>query len=348
MMSRIASKSNYLVEVVGTFILVYAIVSAATTYRDSGTLGVIGIGLVHAFVLAAIVYAIAYKSGAHVNPAVTIGMLIAGKIRRKQAGLYIICQVIGGIIGAAVAYSIFGSAIAASVTVPSEGNVVRALILEVVMTFTLVYVVMATTTDKNFKSAFLAGLAIGLTLGLNVMFGAPISGGSLNPARSFGPAVVTGDFSFNWLYWVAPITGGIIAAAVYKGLHKDTGLPSDIETRIPVIEERMQVSKRVSTEEATITKEPMTETKTVEVPVTHEEMTVERISADRRTSERPSSTKTEVKIPLSKEEVRVTKEPYVKEEVVVKKEPVTETRTVSDTVTSERVDVEGKKRKTED
>jgi MIP family channel proteins len=175
------------------------------------------------------VYTIGYKSGAHVNPAVTVGMLIAGKIRPKQAGIYIICQVIGAIIGAAVAYSIFGSAIAASVTVPSEGNVVRALILEMVMTFTLVYVVMATTTDKNFKSAPLAGLAIGLTLGLNVMFGGSISGGSLNPARSFGPAVVTGDFSFNWIYWMAPITGGIIAAAVYEGLHKDIGLPSEEE-----------------------------------------------------------------------------------------------------------------------
>jgi uncharacterized protein (TIGR02271 family) len=125
--------------------------------------------------------------------------------------------------------------------------------------------------------------------------------------------------------------------------------PAEIETRIPVIEERMQVSKRVAMEEATITKEPMTETKTVEVPVTHEEITVERRPASgTTTSERPSATKTEIKVPLSKEEVVVTKEPYVKEEVVIKKEPVTETETVSDTVTSERVDVEGKKRKTED
>jgi uncharacterized protein (TIGR02271 family) len=131
--------------------------------------------------------------------------------------------------------------------------------------------------------------------------------------------------------------------------YRTSEAPAEIETRIPVIEERMQVSKRVAMDEATITKEPMTETKTVEVPVTHEEMTVERRPADRSTSERPSSTKTEVKVPLSKEEVQVTKEPYVKEEVVVKKEPVTETETVSDTVTSERVDVvEGKKRKTED
>jgi len=124
--------------------------------------------------------------------------------------------------------------------------------------------------------------------------------------------------------------------------YRSAELPTDIETKIPVIEERMQVSKRVSTEEATITKEPTTETKTVEVPVTHEEMTIERRPASGTSSQSPSSTKTEIKVPLSKEEVEVKKEPYVKEEVVVKKEPVTETRTVSDTVTSEKVNVERK------
>ena len=126
--------------------------------------------------------------------------------------------------------------------------------------------------------------------------------------------------------------------------YKTSELPADIETRIPVIEERLQVSKRASTDEATITKEPVTETRTVEVPVTHEEMTVERRPASGASSESPSSTKTEIKVPLSKEEVEVTKEPYVKEEVVIKKEPVTETKTVTESVTSERVDVEGKRR----
>lgn len=122
--------------------------------------------------------------------------------------------------------------------------------------------------------------------------------------------------------------------------------PADIETRIPVVEERLQVSKRASTTEATITKEPVTETKTVEVPVTHEEVTVERRPANQSgAAERPVESRTEIKVPVSKEEVQVTKEPYVKEEVVVKKEPVTETKTVSDTVTSERVDVKGSKKK---
>ena len=218
-------KHKYLVEIVGTFILVYAIASAATVYSDSGQLGVIGIGLVHALVLTAIIYAIGYRSGAQVNPAVTIGLLIARKIGGKEAALYIICQLIGAVIAAAVVYAMFGSSMSASVTLPSENNVMRAFVLETVMTFTLVYVVLATTTAKNFKIAPLAGVAIGFTLGFNVIFGGSITGGSLNPARSFGPALMTGNFDYNWLYWIAPILGGIIAVGVYKALHRDSDLP---------------------------------------------------------------------------------------------------------------------------
>ena len=212
-------RNKFLVEIVGTFILVYAICSAATVYSDSGQLGVIGIGLVHALVLTAIVYAIGYRSGAQVNPAVTIGLLVARKITGKEAVVYIIAQIIGAVLAAAVVYSIFGSEMAASVTLPSDDNVVRALILETVMTFTLVYVVLATTTSKNFKILPLAGVAIGFTLGLNVIFGGSITGGSLNPARSFGPALMTWNFEYNWIYWIAPIVGGLIAAGVYKILH---------------------------------------------------------------------------------------------------------------------------------
>ena len=124
-------------------------------------------------------------------------------------------------------------------------------------------------------------------------------------------------------------------------------VPADAETRIPLIEERLNVSKSKSTSEATITKEPVTETKTVEVPVTHEELTIERRpvgeSSSSPTTERPVQSKTDTKVQLSKEDVQVTKEPYVKEEVVVKKKPVTETKTVSDTVTSEEVAVSGTK-----
>jgi uncharacterized protein (TIGR02271 family) len=111
-------------------------------------------------------------------------------------------------------------------------------------------------------------------------------------------------------------------------------------TTVPITEERLNASKRESTREATITKEPVTETKTVEVPVTHEEISVEKRPASGSTpAERPVQSKTETKVPLKREEVQVTKQPYVKEEVSVKKKPVTETRTVTDKVTSEKVKV---------
>ena len=130
--------------------------------------------------------------------------------------------------------------------------------------------------------------------------------------------------------------------------YKTEETPSDIETRIPLIEERLNVSKNTSTSEATITKEPVTETKTVEVPVTHEELTIERRppseSSSTTTTERPVQSKTDTKVQLNKEDVEVTKDAYVKEEVVVKKKPVTETKTVSDTVTSEKIDTSGSKR----
>jgi uncharacterized protein (TIGR02271 family) len=130
----------------------------------------------------------------------------------------------------------------------------------------------------------------------------------------------------------------------YTQYKKSEEMPSDVETRIPLIEERLNVSKSTSTSEATITKEPVTETKTIEVPVTHEELTVERRPAGESsstTTERPVQSKTDTKVQLNKEDVQVTKDAYVKEEVVVKKKPVTETKTVSDTVTSEKVDVSG-------
>ena len=130
----------------------------------------------------------------------------------------------------------------------------------------------------------------------------------------------------------------------YSG-YRTSDIPKDIETRIPVMGEKLGVSKTTSTREATITKEPVTEQQSVEVPVTHEEMTVERRPAGETISstsgQRPVESATEVKVPLKSEEVQVTKQPYVKEEVAVKKKPVTETRSVSDEVKSERVKVSG-------
>jgi uncharacterized protein (TIGR02271 family) len=125
------------------------------------------------------------------------------------------------------------------------------------------------------------------------------------------------------------------------------------ETTVPVTEERLGVSKSQSTKEATITKKPVTETKTIEVPVTHEEISVERrpvsgTTSTTSTSDRPVESEQEIRVPLKQEQVQVTKQPYVKEEVAVKKKPVTETKTVSDQVTSEEVRVKGTAREEEE
>ena len=144
----------------------------------------------------------------------------------KVAALTIACQVLGAVIGAAVVYSMFGSEMAASVSLPKDGNVIRALILETVMAFTLVYVVLATMRSKDYKIAPLAGVAIGFTLGFNFILGGPISGGALNPARAFAPALIVWNFDYQWIYWVAPILGGIIGAGLYMGLRSPLELPS--------------------------------------------------------------------------------------------------------------------------
>jgi len=126
--------------------------------------------------------------------------------------------------------------------------------------------------------------------------------------------------------------------------HQQQEEEKEEETTVPLIEERLNVSKKTSTTQYTITKEPITEKKTIEVPVTHEELIVEKRPPNESSSssaQGPVKSKTEIKVPLNREEVEVTKEPFVKEEVVVKKKSITETRTVSDSVTSERINMPG-------
>ena len=165
------SKIKYLVEIVGTFILVYAVCTAATVYSGpkivEGIVGLdkistIGVGMVAAFVVIAITYATAYRSGAQINPAVTIALLVTRKIRAKEAALFIGCQILGASLGAAVVYSMFGGVMAASLTLPADNNVYRAFILETIMTFTAIYVILTTLHNIKNKIAYAVGLlAIG-------------------------------------------------------------------------------------------------------------------------------------------------------------------------------------------
>jgi glycerol uptake facilitator-like aquaporin len=161
----------------------------------------IAMGLVAAFVIIAIMYATAYRSGAQINPAVTIALLVTRKVRAKEAALFIACQLLGAVLGVAVVYSMFGSDMSASLTLPADNNVIRALILKNIMKFTLVYVILATIHHSKNKIASSVGiLAIGFTVGFNVILGGYVNGASMNPARSFGSALIVWNFGYQWIY----------------------------------------------------------------------------------------------------------------------------------------------------
>jgi aquaporin Z len=207
--------SRYIAEAAGTALLVFfAVGSAVFGLAEIGTLGV---ALAFGLVLLALAYAIGPVSGSHVNPAVTVGMLLAKRITPVEAGVYIVAQVLGGIVGMALIRLIAGLG---NATMQVNGansygekiNAGGAFILEVVLTFMLVLVVLM-VTSRNDVYGF-DGLAIGLTLALCHLVGIPLTGTSVNPARSIGPALFGGTHAMAqlWLFIIAPLIGGVLAA----------------------------------------------------------------------------------------------------------------------------------------
>ncbi|MFI0351879.1 aquaporin [Actinomadura sp. 9N407] len=217
--------NRYMAEAAGTALLVFfAVGSAVFGLAEIGTLGV---ALAFGLVLLALAYAIGPVSGSHVNPAVTVGMLLAKRITPVEAGVYIVAQVVGGIVGMAVIRLIAGLG---NTTMQVNGansygekiNAGGAFILEVVLTFMLVLVVLM-VTRRNDVYGF-DGLAIGLTLALVHLVGIPLTGTSVNPARSIGPALFGGWHSMAqlWLFIIAPLIGGVLAALAEPYLRAST------------------------------------------------------------------------------------------------------------------------------
>lgn len=213
-------------EFIGTFALVFVGSGAIMTARMSGSqAGLVEVALAHGIILAVMVSALMRISG-HFNPAVTLGFLVTRRIEAMMAALYIIAQVLGAI---AAAYalkasypdSVFvatrggGQAVALDIT----GG--QAFILETIATFFLVFVIFGTAVDL--KGPKIGGLAIGLTIAADILAIGPLTGASMNPARSFGPAVASGVYEAQLLYWAAPILGGLIAALMYEFLFLRVG-----------------------------------------------------------------------------------------------------------------------------
>lgn len=226
-----------LAELIGTFSLVLfgcgaAGISGITSTGPAG-IGLLGISFAFGLAVVVMAYAIGPISGCHINPAITVAMLIAGKISTGQAIGYIIAQFVGATLAAGVLYLIQSGApgfMMAEWALGSNGwgpgylgayNTMSAFIAETVLTFLFILVIFKTTAKWN--NSVMAGLAIGLTLVVVHLVAIPITGTSVNPARSFGPAIFAGGKAFQqlWLFMIAPVVGGILAAVVWKGVFED-------------------------------------------------------------------------------------------------------------------------------
>jgi aquaporin Z len=211
-----------IVEFIGTFTLIFAGVGAIIATQGGN---LVAIALAHGLAIGLMVTAVGHVSGGHFNPAVTAGMLVAGRIQAVPAGVYIVAQILGGIVGAGVLVLIFpdlgdlgrnNAGINNGVpAINPEATMFGAFVLEVVLTFFLVWVIFGTAVDWRTPKA-VTGLAIGLTITMDIFAGGAISGAIMNPARSLGPAIVQGDFTDFWLWIVAPIVGGVLAALLYQ------------------------------------------------------------------------------------------------------------------------------------
>jgi MIP family channel proteins len=209
-----------LAEGIGTFSLVFAGTGAivVNTITD-GTVTHLGISFVFGGVVAALIYGLGHISGAHFNPAVTLAFWTSGFFPKRRVLPYIFGQLLGAIAASALLRISFGLVGNLGTTLPLDGNWLQSLLLETVLTFILMLIIFGSGLDRRAHIGF-AGLAIGLTVGVEAAFMGPITGASMNPARSLGPALVSGIWQHHWVYWVAPIIGAQLAAIVYRLLIK--------------------------------------------------------------------------------------------------------------------------------
>lgn len=234
---EIKSTTKFIAELVGTFSLVLfgcgaAAVAGVDTLAGLSGLGLLGISLAFGLAVVVMAYAIGGISGCHINPAITVSMLVAGKINPKDAVSYIIAQFIGAAVASFVLMQLLSGQAGFEMGEYALGangwgaeyqngfNMTSAFIAEAVLTFLFLFVIFATTS--KWGNSTMAGLAIGLTLVLIHLVAIPITGTSVNPARSFGPAIFAGGAALSqlWLFIVAPLVGGIVAALFWRLFEK--------------------------------------------------------------------------------------------------------------------------------
>ena len=211
-------------ELIATLLFVFlgagAVVSSAIVGgADMTPERLIAIALAHGLGIAVLVAAIAHFSGGHINPAVTVAAVVTRKMGLVKGAMYVVGQLVGAAIGALLLLAVIPEASQGSLGAHALGvDVGPGLLVEVLLTFALVFVIFATAIDPR-GPAHLAPFAIGITVMVDHFIGVPLTGASMNPARSFGPALAAGEWADHWVYWVGPILGGIVAAVLYEWVY---------------------------------------------------------------------------------------------------------------------------------
>lgn len=211
-------RKKLIAEFIGTYFLVFAGTGAIVINEITKSLTHIGIALTFGLVVMALIYTFGHISGAHFNPAFSIGFVVNGDISVLECLFYIISQLLGALSASATLYALFGNIAKLGSTLP-KFSWQQSFVLELILTFALMMVIFGSAVHGKAVKSF-AGIAIGATVGLEAMFAGPICGASMNPARSIAPALVSRHLDHLWIYIVATILGAVLASLVYKTIHE--------------------------------------------------------------------------------------------------------------------------------
>jgi aquaporin NIP len=212
---------KYIAELIGTFILVFCGTGAMVIDQQTGgSVSHVGVAITWGLIVMSSIYSIGNISGCHINPAVTIAFAMAGRFKARLLPGYIVSQFAGALLASLTLKFLFPNSSLLGATMPA-GSEIQSFMLELFLTFFLMLVIMNVAHGNKEQGQF-AGMAIGAVVGLEAMFAGPICGASMNPARSFAPALISGHLEHLWLYLVAPIMGAALAIPVWKYLTAKT------------------------------------------------------------------------------------------------------------------------------
>ncbi len=203
-----------LAEGIGTFGLVFAGTGAIMIDAQTGAVGHVGVSLTFGLIIMVMIYAVGHISGAHFNPAVTLGFAVGRHFSWSLVPRYWVAQLLGGLTASLLLRFLFGDVAHLGTTLP-RGSARQSFVLEAVLTFLLMFVITAVATDVRAVGQA-AAIAIGGTIGLEALFAGPISGASMNPARSLAPALVSGTWASKWLYVAGPMIGAVVGVLAYQ------------------------------------------------------------------------------------------------------------------------------------